>query len=135
MMNESIKFNDGNGTNDTATYLGPVLYDDILKHKIRQSDDADYLVYRENISSLTVPEISNVTISVKQYASEINKLKPEQLKNIANSDNLDNDQQDIIERQSNINHLTFPTMMKLLEKGRIDKSFAKLKYRLPECMS
>ena len=41
MMNESIKFNDVNGTNDTAIYLVPVLYDDILKYKIRRSDDAD----------------------------------------------------------------------------------------------
>ena len=63
MMNESIKFNDGNGTNDTATYLGPVLHDDIIKHKIRQSDDADYLVDRDHISSLTVPEIANIPIS------------------------------------------------------------------------
>ena len=35
MMNMSNKFNDGNGTNDTATYCGTVLHDDILKHKIR----------------------------------------------------------------------------------------------------
>ena len=49
MINESIKFNDDNGTNDTATYIGPVLHDDILKHKIRRSDDADYLVDREHI--------------------------------------------------------------------------------------
>ena len=49
MMNESIQFNYGNGTNDTATYLGPVLHDDVLKHKIRQSDDAEYLVDREHI--------------------------------------------------------------------------------------
>ena len=34
MMNESINSNDGNGTNDTETYLGPVLRDAILKHKI-----------------------------------------------------------------------------------------------------
>ena len=40
VINESIKFNDGNGINDTETYLGPVLHDDILEHKIRQSDDA-----------------------------------------------------------------------------------------------
>ena len=49
MINESIKFNDGNGTNDTSTYIGPVLHDDIIKHKIRRSDDADYLVDREHI--------------------------------------------------------------------------------------
>ena len=69
MMNRSIKFNDGNGTNDTATYLGPVLHYVILKHKIRQSDDADYLVDRDHISSLTVPDIANVPISVEQYTS------------------------------------------------------------------
>ena len=49
MMNESIKFNDGNGTNDTETYLGPVLHDEILNNKIRRSDDAEYLVDREHI--------------------------------------------------------------------------------------
>ena len=39
MMNESIKFNDVNGTNDIATYLGPVQHDEILKNKMRRSDD------------------------------------------------------------------------------------------------
>ena len=62
MMNESIKFNDANGTNDTATYIGPVLHDDIIKHKTRQSDDAEYLVDIEHILSLTVPDIANVPI-------------------------------------------------------------------------
>ena len=38
MNNESIKFNDGNGTNDSAVYMGPVSHGDILKHKIRRSD-------------------------------------------------------------------------------------------------
>ena len=63
MINESIKLNDGNGTNDIANYLGPVLHDDIPKHKIRQSDDAEYLVDRDHISSLTVPDIANIPIS------------------------------------------------------------------------
>ena len=65
MINESIKLNDGNGTNYTATYLGPVLHDDILKHKIRWSDDAGYLVNIEHILYLTVPYISNFPILVK----------------------------------------------------------------------
>ena len=66
MMNESIKFNDKNGTNDAATDIGQVIHDEILKHKIRISDDAGYLVNRDHISSLTVPEIANVTISFVQ---------------------------------------------------------------------
>ena len=135
MMNKSIKFNDVNGTNDTSTYLGPVLYDDILKYKIRQSYDADYLVNREHISSLTVSDIANVPISVEQYAYEIHNLTPEQLRNIANPDTLDNDQRDLIALHRNMNHLPLPVMLKLSGKGKINKCFSKLKKRLPVCMS
>ena len=135
MMNESIKFNDGNGTNDTATYLGPVLHDDILKNKIRRSDDADYLVDREYISYLTVPDTAKVTIYAKQYASELHNITPEKLKNISNQDTLDNDQRYPIALHIKTNHLPFTAMMKLLDKGRTNKRFAKLKERFPVCMS
>ena len=46
MDNESIKFNDGNGTNNSAIYMGPVSHGDTLKHKIRRSDKEEYLVDR-----------------------------------------------------------------------------------------
>ena len=65
MDNESIKFNDGNGTNDSAIYMGPVSHGDTLKHKIRISDNEEYLVDREHISSITVRDISNVPISIE----------------------------------------------------------------------
>ena len=79
-------------------------HDEIIKHKIRRSDYAEYLVNREHISSLTVPDIATVTISVEQYASELHNLRPDQLKNIANSDTLDKDQQYIIALHRNMNH-------------------------------
>ena len=63
--NESIKFNDGNGTNDSVFYMGPVSHGDTLKHKIRISDNEEYLVDREHILSITVPDISNVLISIE----------------------------------------------------------------------
>ena len=44
------------------------------------------------MSYITLPDIANVPISVKQYASEIHNLTPEQLNNIANPETLDNDQ-------------------------------------------
>ena len=135
MMNDSIKFNGGNGTNDTETYIGPILHDDIIKHKIRQSYESDYLVDREHISSLIVTDIANVPILVKQYAYELHNLTPEQLKNISNPDTLDNNQRDLIALHSNMNHLTFPEMINLLEKIRINKRFAKLKDIFPVCMS
>ena len=49
MGNESIKFNDGNGTNDSAIYMVPVSHGDTLKHRIRISDKEEYLVDREHI--------------------------------------------------------------------------------------
>ena len=55
MDNESIKFNDGNGMNDSAVYMEPVSHGDILKHKIRRSDNEEYVVDREHISSIAVP--------------------------------------------------------------------------------
>ena len=65
MDNKSINLNDGNGTNDSAVYIGPVSHIYILKHKIRRSDNEEYLVDREHISSITVPDISNVPISIE----------------------------------------------------------------------
>ena len=46
MDNESVKFNDGNDTNDGAFYMVPVSHGDIIKHKIRRSDNEEYLVDR-----------------------------------------------------------------------------------------
>ena len=39
MDNESIRFNDGNVTNDSAIYMVPVLHGDTLNHKIHRSDN------------------------------------------------------------------------------------------------
>ena len=65
MDNKSIKFNNGNITNDSAVYMGPVSHGEILKHKIRRSDNEEYLVNREHISFITVPDISNFLILIK----------------------------------------------------------------------
>ena len=46
MDNESIKFNDGNGTNDSVVYMVTVLYGDTLKHNTGRSDNEEYLVDR-----------------------------------------------------------------------------------------
>ena len=135
MDNESIKFNDGNGTNDSAVYMGPVSHGDTLKHKIRRSDNEEYLVDREHISSITVPEISNVPISIEEYASKLHNLTPLQLKDIAQPEILDKDQQDLASLHNKMNHLPFPAMIKLAENGNIDKRFAKLKKIQPVYMS
>ena len=76
MYNESIKFNYCNGTNDSAVYMDPVSHGDILKHKICRSDNEEYLVDREHISSITVPDISNVLISIAEYSSKLHNLTP-----------------------------------------------------------
>ena len=84
MDNKSIKLNDGNGTNDIAIHMVPVLHGDTPKHKIRRSDNDEYLVDREHISSITVREISNMLISIEEYASKLHNLTPLQLEYVAN---------------------------------------------------
>ena len=79
MDNKSINFNDGNGKNDSAVYMVPVSYGDTLKHKILRSDNEENLVDREHISYITVPDISNVPISIEEYASKLHNLTPLQL--------------------------------------------------------
>ena len=135
MDNESIKFNDGNGTNDSAVYMGPVLHGDILKHKLRRSDNEEYLVDREHISSIAAPDISNFPISIEEYASKLHNLTPSQLKDISKPEILYKDQKDLVSLHNNMNHLPFPAMIKLAENGNIDMRFAKLKNRQPVCMS
>ena len=58
-----------------------------------------------------------------------------QLKDIAKPEILYKDQQDLVLLHNKINHLPFPSMIKLAENGNIDNSFTKLKNRQPVCMS
>ena len=135
MENESVKFNDGNGTHDTAIYLGPISHGENLKHKIRRPDHEEYLVDREHLSSTTIPDIANVPVSIEEYQSELHNLTPSQLKDISKPSILDQDQSDLVALHNKMNHLPFPAMMKLAEKGHIEKRFLKLKHKQPICMS
>ena len=115
--------------------MGPVSHGDIFKHKIRRSDNEEYLVDREHISSITVTDISNIPISIEEYASKLHNLTPLQLKDISKPYILDKDQQDLVSLHNKMNHLPFPAMIKLAENGNIDKRFAKFKNRQPVCIS
>ena len=115
MNNKSIKFNDGNGVNDSAVYMGPVSHVDIRKHNIFRSDNEEYLVDREHISSTTVPDISNVPILIEEYACKLHNLTPCKLKDIAKPDILYKEQQDLVFLHNNMNDLSFKAMIKLAE--------------------
>ena len=115
--------------------MGPVLHGDTLKHKICRFDNEEYLVDREHISSITIPDISNVPISIEEYASKLHNLIPLQLEDIAKPKILYKYQQDLVLLHNNMNHLPFPAMIKLAENVNIDKRFTKLKNRQPVCMS
>ncbi len=54
---------------------------------------------------------------------------------ISTPQTLDGNQQEFKELQYKLSHLPLPAMIVLAEKGRIKKKFAKLKHRLPICMS
>ena len=59
------------------------MHTEVLKPKIKQSDSHEFLVDREHLSFLTVPDIANVPISIEQYAAELHKMTSDQLEAVA----------------------------------------------------
>ncbi len=135
MLNETILFKDRKGITREVTYLGPNLSEGVLKHRIRTQHDTKCIVDGVLLCSLDAPDISTVPVSVEQYAIELPKLTHQQLKQISNPQTLDNNQHELMEIHYKINHLPFPALITLAEKGNINRKFVKLKDHLPACMS
>ena len=135
MTNETINFKDGKGINREVTYLGPNLSDGILKHKIRTRNGSEFLVDGILLSSLDIPDIATIPITPEQYQIDIPKLTELELMQISTPQTLDSDQREFMELHCKLSHLPFPAMIVLAEKGKIKKKYAKLKHRLPICMS
>ncbi len=92
MIYETVFFKDGKRIMQEVTNLRPVLTDEILKHKIRTQNDTDYLVNGILLSSLDLPDIATIPVTVEQYAVELPKLTRPQLEQISNPQTLDDDQ-------------------------------------------
>jgi hypothetical protein len=135
MTNETINFKDGKGIHRDVTYLGPNLSDGILKHKIRTRNGSEFLVDGVLLSSMDTPDIATIPITPEQYQIDIPKLTELELMQISTPQTLDSDQREFMELHCKLSHLPFPAMIVLAEKGKIQKKYAKLKHRLPICMS
>ena len=135
MSNETIIFKDGKGINREVTYLGPTVSGGVLKHKIRTRSDNELLVNSILLSSIDAPDIATIPITPEQYQVDLPKLTDLELRQISTPQTLDSDQREFVELHYRLNHLPFPAMIVLAEKGRIKKKFVKLKHRLPVCMS
>jgi hypothetical protein len=71
----------------------------------------------------------------EHYAVNLPKLSESKLEQISKPQSLDSNQQEFIKLYHKLSHLPILAMIMLAEKGRIRKKFAKLKHRLPICMS
>ena len=80
-------------------------------------------------------DIATIPLTPEQYQIDLPKLTDLELKQISTPQTLDSDQQEFMELHYKLSHLPLPAMIVLAEKGRIKKKFAKLKHRLPVCMS
>ena len=107
----------------------------MVKHRIKRSDDSEFLVDCKHLSSSAMPNISTVPVEVEQYSTELPHLSKEHLAQFCNPQILDDDQRELIALHNKLNHLPFPSMIKLEEIGKIPKKLAKLKDCLPVCMS
>jgi hypothetical protein len=84
---------------------------------------------------MDVPNISTILVSVEQCANELQKLTQEQHQHISHPQILDDDQQEFMGLHYKMNHLPLPAMITLAQKGKLNRKLAKLKHRLPVCMS
>jgi hypothetical protein len=84
---------------------------------------------------LYVPDISTIPVYVEQYANKLHKFTREQLQQISHPQVLDDDQQELMKQHYRMNHLPFSAMITLAKKGKLNRKFAKLKHKLPVCMS
>ena len=135
MADESIKFNNGQGDQDIVTYLGPMEHEHGLKHKIINSSSKEFLVDGVMLLPLEEPDIASVPATIEHYASELPNLTKDQLEQIAHPEILDNDQRELMALHCKMNHVPFPTLIRMAQIERINKKFALLKDRVPVCMS
>ena len=64
MASETVKYKDGNGTFEHATYIEPVKIGESVKHRITREDEKQYIVDGIFLSPLAQPELSGVPISI-----------------------------------------------------------------------
>ncbi len=74
MLHENIILKDGKGITREVTYLGPQYLDEILQHKVQNRNGDKFLVQGNLLSSMDVPNISNIPVSVEKYANELQKV-------------------------------------------------------------
>ena len=125
----------GKGINREVTYLSPNFSDGKLKHKIGTQNNTEFLVDGILLSSIDMPDVATIPITPEQYQIDLPKLTNLELMQILTPQTLDSDQRELMELHYKFNHLSLPAMIVLAEKGRIKKKSAKLKHRLPVCMS
>jgi hypothetical protein len=135
MINETVLFKDGQGINQEVTNLGPIHSDGTLKHKIQTRNDTEFAVDGILLSSLNKPDIATIPLTPEQYADKLPKLSEAELQQISQPFSLNDDQQEFMALYCKMNHLPLPAMTVLAENGKLQKKFAKLKHRLPVCMS
>jgi len=135
MLHENIILKDGKGITREVSYLGPHYSDEILQHKVRNVNGHEFLVDGTLLSSINAPDIGTIPVSVEQYANELPKLTREQLRQVSHPQILDDDQREFMGLHYKMNHLPLPAMITLAEKGKLNRKFAKLKHKLPVCMS
>jgi hypothetical protein len=87
------------------------------------------------LSSIDIPDIATIPLTPEQYKVDLPKLTELELMQILTPQTPDTDQREFMELHCKLSHLPYPAMIVLSEKRKIKKKFAKLKHRLPICMS
>jgi hypothetical protein len=65
---------DSKGITQEVMYLGPQYLDEILQHKVWNRNGHEFLLDGTLLSSMDVPDISTIPVSVEQHTNELQKL-------------------------------------------------------------
>jgi hypothetical protein len=132
MLHESILLNDSKGTTSEVTYLGS---DKVLQHKVGNKNSTSSLLMAPcNLQWILLISVLSL-YSLSSMQLNFQKTNLSNVAKISNPEILDNDQRELMDLHCKLNHLPFPTMISLAEKGKLNKKFVKLKHRVPVCIS
>ncbi len=134
LQNMKLRYNNGLGTRDIATFLGTNFVKDMkLKCKIRLSNNVVILVDIETLNFIENPDIASIPETSKDYFQESTVITPSQLEHILHP-KASLLQEEMMSHHTRLHHVPFPPLIVMAELVEIPRCLASLKGCCPICI-
>ena len=99
------------------------MVENVLKHKIVQHDDKDYLLGGTFLFLINEDEIGSTPSAIKQYTLELPILTHKQLYQIAHPEVLDDNQHNLMHLHCKVNHGYVQPFIQMADGGYIKRTW------------